>query len=271
MTPKRLIAGIGVGRNAPTGTRAGGVAEAARAAIAAGAEEIALLDEAFSLGEIGELVRATSEVARAVGPAPVSAGGGVASLEDVGRLLNAGASRVLLSTMAVVNPELVRQAAERFGSQAVSALIEVRLERRRGEAAVDVSSDGAMRLTGEEAAGWYRVYVRGGNTATSRNAIAWAQECVQLGAGEVVVRAIESAGEAARYDLELVGRMSEAVDVPVLVAGPSEPIETMKNALTLSGARGLLMLEATPEPLTRLRSELERSGIVFARSAAPHA
>jgi len=266
MMPKRVIYGLRLkhGRPAETGR---GIPDMMRDAVAAGAEEIALLDQGHGLGDVDDLARATTQARRALGSMPLLVGGGVASIEDVSRLMRAGASRVLLGTAAVANPELVRQVADRFGSQCVSVLIEVRLERRRGEATVDLGSDGTLLVETDTTGGWYRVYVRGGNTATSRDAIAWAHEVVELGAGELVVAAIEPTGEALEYDLELIGRITESVQAAVVAAGPAEPIELIRKALTLSGASGVLLLDGTdadPGQLRRLHDELERTGITLA-------
>lgn len=268
--PKRLAAALRLRRGRPADPAQDlDTATVVEACLEAGADEILLLEENTSAGQINPLIRATVDACRAAGSAPVAVLAPVVTLDEVTRLRRAGAERVVLGTSAVGNPELVRQAAERFGSAAVSVLIDVRLERRRGEATVDVGADGTVLLDTDMAGGWYRVYVRGGDTATARDALAWAQECVELGAGELILRAIDPAGETADYDLELIGRISEGVDVPVLAAGPAAPTDNVREVLTLTGAAGVALLDAATIPggdLRALHDELRQGGVRLAQS-----
>lgn len=271
MTPKRIVAALRLENGRLENSWRGRTATAAaRDCLSAGADEIMLLDDSGTTARIEGLIRTTAEIRRGERNAPLSVVGNLSTLEDVARVMKAGATRAVFGTAAVANPQLVREATDRFGPDAISVLIDVRLERRRGEATVDVGADGTVLLETDTTAGWYRVYVRGGNTATARDALAWAQECAGLNAGELIVRAIEPAGETPHYDLELVGRLSEVVDVPVLAAGPPAPAELIREALTLSGASGVVLLEAAAMPredLRRLHDELEAGGVALTPSA----
>lgn len=234
---------------------------------AAGASEIALMDHSQVAAELEETLALIRQLRRSRPSLSISAGGGVGGLDDVGRLLHAGANRAIVGAAAVGNPELLRQAIQRFGPGTVVASMEVRLERRRGEETVDVAGDRALLLDTETTGGWYRVYVRGGSTATSRDAISWAAECAEMGIGELMVTSIDPSGEASHYDLELIGRITESSAAAVLAAGPTPNPETAVRLFTLAGGAGLVLLDAALRPtedLARLRQELGASGVPLA-------
>ena len=123
---------------------------------------------------------------------PLTVGGGVRAVEDVRKLLLAGADKVSINTAAVQRPELVREAAEKFGAQCVVVAIDV----KRGE-----------------------VFTHGGRTATGLDAVAWAQRLVTLGAGEILLTSMDRDGTRSGFDLELTRRIADAVTVPVIASG----------------------------------------------------
>lgn len=241
--------------------------------IAAGATEIAVLEVAETGSNLDDSLALIRRLRRHRPELRLSAGGGIGGLDDVGRLLQAGASRAIVGTAAIVNPELLRQAAQRFGRDAIIASMEVRLERRRGEETVDVGGDRMLLLDTETTGGWYRVYVRGGTTATSRDAISWAAQCSEMGVGELLVTSIDPSGEASHYDLELIGRISESVSAPVLVAGPTPSADTVIRLFTLAGGTGIVMLDAALRPsedIAHLRRELAGGGVPVEGAMPPH-
>lgn len=232
--------------------------------VAAGATEIAVIEMAQAGGSLEDSLGLIRLLRRERPDLRIAAGGGVGGLDDVGRLLQAGADRAIVGTAAIVNPELLRQTAQRFGRDAVIASMEVRLERRRGEETVDVGGDRALLLDTETTGGWYRVYVRGGTSATSRDAISWAAQCAEMGVGELMVTSIDPSGEATHYDLELIGRISESALAPVLAAGPIPPTETLVRLFTLAGGAGVVVLDAalrSPQEIIRLRRAVEAAGV----------
>jgi imidazole glycerol-phosphate synthase subunit HisF len=243
--------------------------------LAAGATEIAIIETAHSVGDLDEVLALVRKLRRERPGIRIAAGGGVGGLDDVSRLLQAGADRAIVGTAAIVNPEMLRQATQRFGPDAILGSVEVRLERRRGEETVDVSGDRALLLDTETTGGWYRVYVRGGTTATARDAISWASQCADMGVAELMVTSIDPAGEISGYDLELIGRISEGVPARVLAAGPTPSREQLVKLFTLAGGAGIVVLDAalrSPEELAALRREIESAGVVLdnAPSVHPH-
>ena len=239
----------------------------------AGATEIAIIEMGQPGGSLDTSLTLIRRLRRQRPHLRIAAGGGVGGLDDVGRLLQAGADRAIVGTAAIVNPELLRQAVQRFGRETILASMEVRLERRRGEETVDVGGDRTLLLDTETTGGWYRVYVRGGTTATSRDAISWASQCAEMGIDELMVTSIDPSGEALHYDLELIGRISESVPASVLAAGPTPPTEMLVRLFTLAGGRGVVVLDAalrSPDEIASLRRAVEAAGVTVEHANPGH-
>jgi cyclase len=186
---------------------AGDPVEAAIAYDAQGADELVFLDitashEARDI--MLDVVRRTAEGIYM----PLTVGGGIRSADDVRRLLRAGADKISLNTAALARPELIREAAERFGSQCIVVAIDARREGER-----------------------WGVYTHGGRNAAGRDAIQWAQEAVALGAGEILLTSMDRDGTKDGYDLELTRAVSEAVTVPVIASGGAGTLEHFHEAL----------------------------------------
>jgi imidazole glycerol-phosphate synthase subunit HisF len=160
-----------------------------------GADEICFLDISASAEERGTLLDVARRTAERLF-IPLTVGGGVRSADDVGLALRAGADKVSVNTAAVERPEVLGEAAARFGAQCVVASIDAK---GRGE-------------------GW-EVYVRGGRQPTGLDAVEWARECVQRGAGEILLTSIDRDGSRIGYDLALTRAVAAAVDVPVIASG----------------------------------------------------
>ncbi len=150
---------------------------------------------------------------------PLSVGGGVRSVEDGRSLLLAGADKLGINTAAVAEPELLTRLAERFGSQCV--VLSVDAKRR--------PPDGAAEP------GW-EVVTHGGRTPTGRDALAWIEEGIELGAGEILLTSIDSDGTQAGYDLELLRRASALSPVPVIASGGAGTLEHLADALATGAA-----------------------------------
>ncbi len=179
---------------------------------------------------------------------PLTVGGGIRSLEDIRGLLLAGADKVSLNTAAVQEPELVRRAAERFGSQCIVLAIDAkrRAESREPRAESDLSrfSVRDSRLATTQGVPGSRlsweVYIHGGRTPTGKDALAWAVEGAQLGAGEILLTSMDRDGTKDGYDLELTRAIAEAVSVPIIASGGAGMLEHLYQGLVEGKADAVL-------------------------------
>jgi cyclase len=192
---------------------AGDPVEAALAYDAQGADELVFLDitashEARDI--MLDVVRRTAEGIYM----PLTVGGGLRSVDDVRRLLRAGADKVSLNTAALARPALIREAVEGFGSQCIVIAIDARRE--------TVSQGGVLR---------WGVYTHGGRHPAGRDALDWAREAVELGAGEILLTSMDRDGTKDGYDLELTRAVSEAVSVPVIASGGAGSLEHLYEGL----------------------------------------
>lgn len=202
---------------------------------AEGADEIVFLDISASLEgrrTLLDVVRRTAERLFI----PLTVGGGIHEVEDIGYALRAGADKVSVNTVAVKRPDLLSEASRRFGSQCVVASIDARVEKRSIELAV--YGEGAASETGGDR--WFRVFTHGGQKGTELDAVAWASRCAAMGAGELLVTSIDQDGRRTGYDLELTARVVENVKVPVIASGGAGRAEHMRDAFLLAGANGAL-------------------------------
>jgi cyclase len=160
---------------------------------------------------------------------PLTVGGGLRSIEDMRRMLKAGADKVSINTAAVQNPKLITEGAEKFGSQCIVVAIDAKRHHRpSGE-----------RL-GEDADAKWEVCTHGGRKPTGINAIEWAEQAVTLGAGELLLTSWDADGQRAGYDLELTRAISEAVTVPVIASGGAGNLEHLYEALVIGKADAVL-------------------------------
>jgi cyclase len=214
---------------------AGDPVEAALAYDAQGADELVFLDITASHEErevMLDVVRRTAEGIYM----PLTVGGGVRGIDDIRRLLRAGADKVSLNTAALARPELLREAAERFGSQCIVVAIDAR--RDRPEPAGGASAAFATRETGARPR--WTVFTHGGRRPTQRPAIEWAQQAAELGAGEVLLTSMDRDGTKDGYDLELTRAVSEAVSVPVIASGGAGSLEHLWEGLVEGKADAVL-------------------------------
>jgi cyclase len=195
---------------------AGDPVEAALAYDAQGADELVFLDITASHEDRSIMLEVVRRTARGI-TVPLTVGGGIRSVEDVRRLLRFGADKVSLNTAAIQQPAVVRAAAERFGSQCIVVAIDAR---REGD--------------------HWGVYTHGGRRPTGHDAVAWAQEVVALGAGEILLTSMDRDGTKDGYDLELTRAVAEAVTVPVIASGGAGTLEHFREALVEGDASGAL-------------------------------
>ncbi len=224
MLAKRLVPCLDVDRGRVVkGVRfvslrdAGDPVECAERYDAEGADELVFLDITASADARPIVIDMVRRVADAVF-LPFTVGGGVRSVEDADALLRAGADKVAVNTAAVDDPALLEQLALRFGSQAIVLAVDAR----------------------QRAQNWWEVYVHGGRTPTGRDAVAWAREGTERGAGEILLTSMDRDGTKDGFDLALTRAVSDAVPVPVVASGGCGTVEHMAAALTDGGASAAL-------------------------------
>jgi len=196
---------------------AGDPVEQARVYDAQGADELCFLDITAShekRGIILDVVRRTAENVFM----PLTVGGGIRKVEDVRRMLRAGADKVSMNTSAVERPDLIREGADAFGSQCIVLAIDAK----------------------RKAEGGWEVYVHGGRTPTGKDALEWAVRGVELGAGEILLTSMDADGTKAGYDLELTRAIAERVDVPVIASGGAGHLDHFSEVLGSTGASAAL-------------------------------
>jgi cyclase len=226
-----------------------------------GADEIVFLDISATdegRGTMLEVVQRTAERLSI----PLTVGGGINDVEDVGRALRAGADKVSINTAAIVRPELITEAAQRFGNQCIVSSIDARAERRQIE--IMARPDSSPSDVASPGLRWFRVFTHGGKTATQMDAVEWARQCVERGAGEILVTSIDRDGGRTGYDLELTARVVEAVNVPVIASGGAGTAEHVRDAFLLAGADAALIAGMLHDGTTRIadvKRLLELSGI----------
>ncbi len=179
---------------------AGDPVEVARRYNEEGADEITFLDITASSDNRETIVHVVEDVASEVF-IPLTVGGGIRTTEDIRRMLNAGADKVAINTAAVFNPEFVREATERFGSQCIVVAID------------------AKQVSGEGEPLKWEIFTHGGRRPTGLDAVDWARRMVEYGAGEILLTSMDRDGTKIGFDLALTRAISEAVTVPVIASG----------------------------------------------------
>lgn len=181
-----------------------------------GADELTFLDITASSDNRGLILNIIEEVASQVF-IPLTVGGGVREVEDVRRLLNAGADKVSINTSAVLNPQLVADAASRFGSQCIVVAIDAK-----------------------EVGGHWKVFTHGGRKSTGIDAVEWARKMAAMGAGELLVTSMDRDGTKAGFNLPLNRAISDAVDVPIIASGGVGNLMHLVEGVQEGGADAVL-------------------------------
>jgi imidazole glycerol-phosphate synthase subunit HisF len=187
-----------------------------------GADEITFLDITASSDQRGLILDIIERVAEQVF-IPLTIGGGVREVSDVRRLLNAGADKISINTSAVTNPQLVKAAADKFGSQAIVVAIDARKI---------TNGDGVQ-------ARW-EVFTHGGRNATGLDVIDWARKMNELGAGEILLTSMDRDGTKSGFDLALTRAVAEAVSVPVIASGGVGNLDHLADGVTEGKADAVL-------------------------------
>jgi len=208
---------------------AGDPVEQAKLYDEAGADELVFLD----ITATHEARDTVIEMAKAVAEQvfiPFTVGGGIRTVDDMRALLRAGADKISINSAAMHNPDLITQGAAAFGSQAIVVAIDA----RRISEQSDANPQSAIHNP------QWQVYVSGGRTPTGLDAVAWAQEAEQRGAGEILLTSMDGDGTQEGYDLALTRAIADAVHIPVIASGGAGTLEHFAQALTEGGADAAL-------------------------------
>ncbi|MBY0576465.1 MAG: imidazole glycerol phosphate synthase subunit HisF [Gallionellaceae bacterium] len=196
---------------------AGDPVEIARRYDEQGADELTFLDITASSDDRGIIFRIIEQVASQVF-IPLTVGGGVREVQDVRNLLNAGADKVSINTSAILNPQLVADAAGRYGSQCIVVAIDAK----------------------QAASGRWEVFTHGGRKATGLDAVAWAIKMQRLGAGEILLTSMDRDGQKNGFDLALTRAVTDALDIPVIASGGVGNLQHLADGVKLGGADAVL-------------------------------
>ncbi|MFA5156391.1 MAG: imidazole glycerol phosphate synthase subunit HisF [Candidatus Omnitrophota bacterium] len=180
------------------------------------ADELVFLDITASFEQRKTLIELVDNIAQNI-YMPFTVGGGIRDIDDIRDLLSAGADKVSINTAAVKFPELVRDAAGKFGSQCIVV-------------AIDAKKEGDS----------WQVFINGGRTPVDLDAVEWAKKCAELGAGEILLTSMDYDGTKDGYDLALTKAISEAVNIPVIASGGAGKPEHFYDVITKSGADACL-------------------------------
>lgn len=186
-----------------------------------GADELCFLDITASHEKRSIIIDVVKKTAEKVFM-PLTVGGGIGTLDDIRTLLKAGADKVSINTAAVKNPEFVREASNRFGSQCIVVAIDAKQQ----------SSDAQTPL--------WKVYIHGGRTATGLDVIMWAKRMEEYGAGEILLTSMDRDGRKDGYDLALTSAVSDAVTIPVIASGGAGTLEHLYDGIVTGKADAVL-------------------------------
>ena len=206
-----------------------------------GADELVLLDITATHEGRGTMLDIVSRVADSIF-IPFTVGGGIRTTDDFKELLRAGADKISVNSAAVRNPDLINDAAYKFGSQCVVCAIDAKRTKQGG----------------------WEVYLNGGRLPTGIDALAWAEEAVRRGAGEILLTSMDCDGQKQGYDLALTKAVSERVDVPVIASGGAGALEHFYDAFTVGQADAVLaasLFHFNEIPIADLKAYLSEKGI----------
>jgi cyclase len=206
-----------------------------------GADELVFLDITASHERRGIIADLASKVCEEAF-IPFTVGGGLKTTEEMAQVLAAGADKIFINTAAFQNPQLIKEGADRFGVQCIVVAIDAKAR---------------------EGGGW-EIYLHGGRTPTGRDAVDWAREAEQLGAGEILLTSMDGDGTQSGYDLELTRAVAEAVNIPVIASGGAGNVDHIYEALTYGKAEAALVASIVHYGIYRIKdikAELAARGV----------
>jgi cyclase len=186
-----------------------------------GADEITFLDITATHHDRDTMVHVVEAVASQVF-IPLTVGGGIRTTDDIRRMLNAGADKVGINSAAVKNPEFVKEAAEKFGSQCIVVAID------------------AKKVSAENETNRWEIFTHGGRKPTGIDAVEWAKKMVDYGAGEILLTSMDKDGTKSGFDLELTKAISDAVNVPVIASGGVGKLQDLTDGIKIGKADAVL-------------------------------
>ena len=207
-----------------------------------GADELVFYDITATHEKRNIFIDVVRAVAEAIG-IPFTIGGGIGSLDDFHQVLRAGADKVSVNSAAVMRPDLIREAAQRFGSQCVVLSIDAKRDGRGG----------------------WQVYVEGGRKNTGIDAVAWAKQGVALGAGEICINSMDADGEKAGFDLELNRRLATELPVPIIASGGAGTMEDFERVFDVGvdAALAASVFHFGQIPIPELKKYLKEQGVAM--------
>lgn len=224
---------------------AGDPVEVAKRYDAEGADEITFLDITASSDDRETIVHVVESVASQVF-IPLTVGGGIRTVDDIRRMLNAGADKVGINTAAVFNPEFVKEAAEKFGSQCIVVAIDAK----------KVSQEGEENR--------WEIFTHGGRKPTGLDAVEWAKKMVDFGAGEILLTSMDRDGTKVGFDLALTRAISDAVNVPVIASGGVGNLQHLVDGVIEGKADAVLaasIFHFAEYSIDEAKHEMQKAGI----------
>jgi len=201
-----------------------------------GADELAMLDIAATVENRKTRLEWVNNVSSVI-DIPLTVGGGISTLEDIELVLKAGADKVSMNSAAVKNPDLIRHAAQRFGQEKVTVAIDARRNKKMSSG--------------------FELVVSGGTQPVGKDAVDWAKQCQELGAGAILPTSMDGDGTQAGYDLEFTKAISDAVNLPVIASGGAGKLEHFYEGVIRGGAQILLAASVFHYRLFKIREVKE--------------
>jgi cyclase len=237
-----------------------------------GADELTFLDISASVEERATVVELVERVADNLS-IPFTVGGGISTLADAKRLLEGGADKVSINTAAVTRPELISEIASAWGSQCCVVAIDARAIAAAGATASRASADRGNATDGATAGIWkpgdspvavWEVLIKGGRVATGRDAFEWAKECVERGAGEILLTSWDRDGTLSGFDLPMVRAFAESLPVPVIASGgardPDSFVDVFKDGSADAALAASIFHDGT-YTISQVKERLRDAGV----------
>ncbi len=171
---------------------------------------------------------------------PYTVGGGLRSIEDIRQMLATGCDKVAINSAAVKNPQLIKEAAEKFGSQCIMVAIDAKRVQSSESRVQSGNSDENLRTPNTDPRTKYEVFINGGRVSTGLDAIEWAKKVEELGAGEIMLTSMDCDGTKDGYEIELTKKVTESVNIPVIASGGAGELEHFSEVIEKSDADAVL-------------------------------